>query len=113
MANNPGAAIKSRYAIIGGIWVLAVVLIFSVLTTHNFPKQSLDDGVILGISVGGSILLATLAAIRVSRTHPELAKGIIWICTAIVLVYGVLGILSIGVFILPAVYFLFYSVANW
>jgi len=109
---NQKAAIRGRYAIAGGLWIMAVALIFSIYNSRNFRQQPLDDGVIILLTVATTILVVLLIAVKIAPSHLELAKSLIWTCVIIVLIYGILGILSIGVFILPAVYFFYFAVAG-
>ena len=112
MTENRVAEIKSRYALAGGLWVMAFALVFSFGNSPNFPQQPLGGGVVLLLVVATSILFAVLIASTLGRTRPGLGKALIWLSIVILLVYGILGILSIGTFILPAAFLLIYAVVG-
>jgi len=104
------AAIKSRYAIIGGLWVLAVAVIFSLSNPPRLSQQPLDDGVIILLTFAITICLLILIAVLAKHRYPSLARSLIWTCIIAVSVYGFLGLLSIGGFILPAALILYFAV---
>ena len=112
MTENHVVKIKRRYAIIGGLWVMAVALVFSITNSPNFPQQPLNGGVVILLVLTASVLLMLLLAITLGRTRPRVGKTLILICTLTVLVYGFLGIFTIGIFILPAAFLLYLAVAK-
>lgn len=101
---------KNGYIIAGGVWLAAMALVMTYADLFQEPRfqgQFLDDGVIiLWALVFSILLLLLLLAVRLNRIRPGSGRIVVRICFVILALYAFLGILSIGIYILPAALFL-------
>ena len=111
--------IRKGYVVFAMVWLSALVLIATVsylLYGLNGPRRPVAEGIIdllpLFIILGGFIALMTVA-IKLRHNRPELAKTIIQIWFAILLLVSLTAVASLlGLLVAPAAYYLYLSMSK-
>jgi len=111
MANNPAEAIKSRYAIAGALWTLAVAAVYGWIDWNNIPEQRLGQGAINVGTIAAIVPIFTLIAVVIGRARPRLGKILLWVNIVFLLGVSILTMMGgLGIFLLPAPLALGYAV---
>jgi hypothetical protein len=97
--------VKRGYALTAGLWLLALALVLMAIDlpqSFGFPFRDSESGPLNFLSLASVNLLAISLALYLDHRRPGSGKSILWGCTGTIGAYGLWGLSSIGIFVIPA-----------
>jgi membrane-associated HD superfamily phosphohydrolase len=99
----------------GGLWLTVVAIIMvliGVSEESGRPGIFLDDGVVIFSVLIVSLWVMLLLGVKLYKSHPKLGRSFVQVCFIILVLYTTLAIFSVGIFILPAIFLLYFGLST-